>query len=106
MSALVLGLIIIIFSLFLWETKTKERKHEPDYRGMFFIGIIFIALGIIFESTIFFILGIVFFVTGGANKERWGKDIKRSPQADKWIILGITILVVLLAIVALVFILN
>jgi hypothetical protein len=60
---------------------------EKDYQAIFFTGITFIALGVVFMNsvnselgTIFLGVGGLFMIIGGANKDKWKETKKKKPK--------------------------
>lgn len=65
----VLLVILAIIAIF----ATRKKKHEPDYRTFFIMGIIFIPLGFATDNSFFWIVGIAFIAIGLVNKDKWKK---------------------------------
>jgi len=58
----------------------KQNKKEKDYKALFFSGITFIGVGIVFMASVnpalggaFIVIGIALMITGGRNKDKWPK---------------------------------
>jgi hypothetical protein len=94
-------IIIILLVTFLFGfliVRFKMKKNWPtDHRAMFYIGITWLALGIISmrnDNPFFFIMGLVFIAIGLVNKDKWEKN-KRSlgtmSKEEKKLFLGIFI---------------
>ena len=76
---IILGTLITIVGLavvFLIRKRRPEVKKETDYRSLFNMGIIFLAVGIVMSVTTktlnpMFIFGLISFIMGLANKDKW-----------------------------------
>ncbi len=70
-------LILIILIAILAVVFKRKKKHEPDYRAFFQIGLIWTVLGIVFwiydGDFVFMPLGIVFLAIGLGNRSQWKK---------------------------------
>ncbi len=97
------ALLVIFLAVVFWYWK-KGKKHIPDYRAFFYMGIVWLAIGLPLENYGFFAMGIVFTVVGLVNKDKWGKH-KRWGQLSKEernfklaLILGLLALVLITAV--------
>ena len=77
-ALLVIGLII---ALIVFKKKKEGKIGEPNYKVFHFLGIIWIATGIVFMVSINFVLGIAFMgmglsymIIGLANMDKWEKN--------------------------------
>jgi hypothetical protein len=53
----------------------KNKYQRPtDYRALFIIGLVWIALGASGDNYSFLIFGIVFMIIGGRNKKKWEEN--------------------------------
>lgn len=65
----------------------KQEKYNVDYKGIFFMGLTFTGLGLLF-STInkvligITVLGIIYLIIGFKNKNKWNK-VKRWNELSK-----------------------
>jgi uncharacterized membrane protein HdeD (DUF308 family) len=77
-----IGVLIIVLGIVaIWVNRGK--KHEPDYRTFFIMGIIWLAVGIPLENSALFIMGLVFMAVGLANKNKWKKKHKDWSKMNK-----------------------
>jgi len=81
-AVLVVGVGVVLYSY-----KKSGRKHETDYYGFFWIGLVWTIFGAVsflfYEGMqFFFILGLVFLAIGAGNKDKWKKR-KLSKQEKK-----------------------
>jgi hypothetical protein len=77
--AMIILLIGVIVAVYVY----KKRKHgiieKSNYQAFFIMGISFLAMGIIFTSSInpgfigFIALGIIYMTIGLANRDKWEK---------------------------------
>ena len=74
----VLVVLLAVVGIFL--ARKQKKPREPDYRGWFIMGCIFIAFYVVgwfisdYEPTIAFLtMGVIFTALGLANVKRWGK---------------------------------
>ena len=76
-ALIVIGLILI---LLVFKKKKEGKMKEPNYQAFFIMGISFLALGIIFTSSVnagflgFIALGIIYMAIGLANRDKWKKE--------------------------------
>ena len=108
---LAVGALIILLAVLFWYWK-KGKKHTPDYRALFYIGIVWMALGLPYGALFgypedgfvnygFFAMGAVFTVLGLVNKNKWGKHKKWGELSTKErkfktaLIIGLLALVIL-----------
>lgn len=71
MNSYILIIIVAFVVIALGYVAVKNKKHEPDYRTFFYIGIVWIIFGFIPDNTIFLMLGTVFMLVGFVNKKKW-----------------------------------
>ena len=60
------------------------KEKQTNYKAMFFSGITFLGVGIVFMASVnaglgaaFIVIGIALMVTGGKNKDKWKKMKKK-----------------------------
>lgn len=80
----VLALLTILAVAFLILYKYRKKPFKPDYYNMFYIGIVLVALGIIFNMTIFWMLGLIYMGVAGAHKKDWEKNRKTWKKMDSF----------------------
>lgn len=73
--ALFIGLVIIAIYTKKWPA--------PDYRNLFNIGIIWLAIGLPLKNPALFIMGLVFMIMGITNKNKWQKPKSWDKLSDK-----------------------
>ena len=100
-----IAVIVLLLAVVLaWKIKKGTYKHTPDYRGLFWMGLIFTLFGalyVFFVNNAFsgiFVIGIVFLGIGAGNKDKWGKRKKPDPKAQKWLMIATLIGVIVLVI--------
>lgn len=72
--------VLLIFALMVF--MSRKEKKEMDYRLFFMMGVIWLAIGLIypfvsgqpFELSGLTALGLIFTIVGLANKSRWQKQ--------------------------------
>ena len=96
--AAIIALAIIMFLVFKFG---KGKKHEPDYRTFFIIGLVFFVIGLPTKNYPLFILGLAFLGVGLVNKKKWKKQknwkqlSKKEKQIKLLIFIGLGVLIVL-----------
>ncbi|MFC2143682.1 hypothetical protein ACFLQN_04765 [Candidatus Aenigmatarchaeota archaeon] len=102
---IVIGLVVIgLVVVFLIWKKQGKISQQTDYRAFFYIGIVWTIIGsfaMFFYEAEFsplFIIGLVFLAIGAANKNKWNKKIKYTPQQKKLLRLSIVLGVLVLAV--------
>jgi len=87
----VASLLILFFIAFVYIYKGK--KHEIDYKGWFYIGIVWLAIGLPLKNFVLFILGLVFVLVGIINKSKWktSKPWNKLSKEEKKIKLAVMI---------------
>jgi len=100
-----IGIIIALLAIVLvWRIKKGKYQYQTDYKGMFWMGIIFTLFGalyIFFVDNAFtgiFVIGLVFIGVGSANKDKWGKRKKPDPKTQKWLMIATLIGIIVLVI--------
>lgn len=71
--------VLVLLLLLLVVYRFKKEKREPDYRLLFRMGIIWLAIGLAyplvfgrpFELSGLIALGLIFTIVGLANKSKW-----------------------------------
>lgn len=53
---------------------TSEKKREPNYYAFFWMGLIWLAIGLPMDNWPMWSLGLVFFIAGLVNKDKWEKN--------------------------------
>jgi cell division protein FtsW (lipid II flippase) len=102
----IVAIIVLMGVVMLWKTRKKVR-HEPDYRAFFWMGLVWIIAGagfmFVYDNLTFnglFAMGVIFFIIGAANRNKWKKQTPAPSQ--KWLtIMGVSILVIGIAVMAL-----
>lgn len=78
---------------------SHSKRTDADYRGLFSIGLIWTAIGVIFYLTyhnIAFVgMGLVFMALGAAKKDEWRKQ-GALPRAKKKMMIGLVALTAVL----------
>jgi hypothetical protein len=101
-------LIALFFVFFIVRSRTavnSGKKHVPNYRALFILGLTWIPIGIATDNPGLWGMGIVFMLAGGFNKNKWGQETKwadMSPKAKKLKLLlvgGLTIALISLLLV-------
>jgi len=82
-STLIFGVLIIIALLLILVVKKKKKEGkfgEPNYQIFFFIGLIWIPVGVVFMMAVNSVIGIAFMgmgvayvAIGLANRDKWEK---------------------------------
>jgi len=90
LSLLILGLIVLLCFIFL----KRARRREPNYRAMFFIGIIWLAMGVPLGNETLTVIGIVFALAGIIHKKKWGrkrpwKKVSKKEQKARMITMAV-----------------
>lgn len=74
---LVLGLIVAIYA-------ARMRKDAiPDYRTFFYMGIVWMAIGIPLDNLALSGMGVAFTIAGLVNRKKWKKEKKWSELSKK-----------------------
>ena len=97
----VLILVILLGIILAVKFRNSNKKHEPDYRTFFIIGIIWLPVGLATKNSGLWIMGLAFLALGLANKDKWNKQKISKEQRNMQmiaIVLGILVLVALVAI--------
>jgi hypothetical protein len=113
-DAIIIILIILIALLFVFfivrsRTGDAEKRHIPNYRALFILGITWIPIGIGTENPGLWATGIVFMIVGAANKKKWGQETKwadLSPETKRVKILLFSGLAIVLLALILVYIFS
>ena len=105
---LILGLIILLAIIaIIVAMKKKGKKHVPDYRVFFNLGIIFTIVGFTTDNPAMLPFGLVLLLVGFVNRKKWKKARKFSELSAKekknriWltVILGILVVLTLVAVI-------
>jgi hypothetical protein len=80
-NPIIIVLIILIALLFVFlivrsRSADPDRKHVPNYRALFILGITWIPIGIGTENPGLWTIGLVFMTIGLVNKAKWGQETK------------------------------
>lgn len=80
-SLIIGGLIVVIgliVSIILFRRKEVSEDKEINYKVFYFVGLIWLPVGVVFMTSINFVMGIVFMVLaisyiaiGLANRDKW-----------------------------------
>jgi len=102
----IVAVIVILGAVVVWRTRNKVR-HEPDYKGFFWIGLVWVIAGAVFmlmghfAMNGLFAMGVIFLAIGAANRNRWKKK-RTIPPGQKWLtLMGVFILLIGIAVMAL-----
>ena len=102
---LTIGAITVLLGVFVaWKAK-KKKRHEPDYRTFFWMGLIWMILGggfmfvYNFAFNGLFAIGFIFFIMGAANRGKW-KNSKPLGQNQKmlWYAAAVGLIILMLGI--------
>lgn len=96
---LIAGAIIVIGLIYVYLIlKGKTQQTNPDYRMFFYMGLIFLPIGI--SNPPFLILSLVFIAIGLVNKSKWKPEQKWSeiPPAQRNLKIGVMVVLGLLII--------
>lgn len=93
---IVVALLVIFFGIML----LTKKKHEIDYRGWFYIGIVWLAVSLLYKNSALFIMGMIFMILGIINRSKWKaqKPWKKLAKEEKrrkkivMIVLGVLVL--------------
>ena len=86
MTVIIAGLILLIGIVFsVMVVNGTIPKREPEYKTLFYMGLMWLAIGLAADMTTFWILGLVFIIAGAANKSKWKDQPKFSelPPAQR-----------------------
>ena len=72
---IVATLVVLLGVVFIWRLRKNEWKHEPDYRTMFNMGVIWLFFGIAMDFSAFLIIGISCLVIGIAHRKEWKEGL-------------------------------
>jgi NhaP-type Na+/H+ or K+/H+ antiporter len=100
-SLLILGLIVLLCFIFF----KRARRREPNYRALFFVGILWLAIGLPSGNETLTMLGIVFAAAGIVNRKRWGRKRRWKKLSKKEQRMRMTAMAVTGAVVAVLFLL-
>lgn len=97
---LIIIALLIIALLFIFLARSKNKKHTPNYKALFSLGIIFLVMGLGTDNTPMWVIGLVLFIVGYLNKDKWEKESpwkklsKKQKQARIFILTFLLILLV------------
>ena len=94
-GALLLGVVVSL--------RSKKKKHVTDYRAIFYLGLVWFALGISGDMNVFFILGLAYMAIGLSNKNKWRKQRKLTKREKRIMYGAIAVLFVFFIIGVLIF---
>ena len=101
----VLMALFLVFFIVRSRSATADKRHVPNYRALFILGIAWIPIGIATDNPGLWGMGFVFMLIGGINKDKWGKETKwadLSPKARRlklMIVGGLTIALITLLLI-------
>lgn len=110
---LVLGIVatLTLIAVFV-AMKARKERHEPDYRALFIMGIVFLGAGSAMISTLgvgslgMSALGLVYMALGIANRDKWKEPPPMSTKTGRLVmvivagailLLGLTIFLAFMA---------
>jgi len=104
-------LIALLFVFFIVRSRSgdSEKRHTPNYRALFILGVTWIPIGIGTDNPGLWITGIVLMMIGALNKKKWGQETKwadMSPETRRTKILLVSGLTLVLLALILVFIFS
>ncbi len=105
LSLLILGIIVLLGFVFL----KRAKRREPNYRAMFLIGIVWLAIGLPLGNETLTVIGIVFAIAGIIHREKWGRKrrwVKLSKKEQKGRMITVAIIGAAMAALVLVVILK
>ena len=77
----ILVIVVLIITLVVYKKKKEGEMREPNYQVFFFLGTLWITIGIVFMVTINLVIGIAFMglglsymVVGLSNRDKWKKN--------------------------------
>jgi len=95
-------LLIIIGLLIVFIAMKKYKNHKTDYYNFFWIGIVWVVIGIIANDSFFWIIGLVFAVIGLINRKKWKENHRTWKQLSKsekkfkiWVMVILAIIVII-----------
>jgi len=101
LSVFILGIIVVLLGVFLWNWKKSNKEFKPDYYTLFIMGMIWFPLGIPLKNYFLSVMGLVFFAVGLANKDKWKEnrknwnDLNDKEKKQRMLIMSILGIVVL-----------
>jgi len=104
-AIIVILALLLVFFIVRSRSRDSGKKHVPNYRALFILGVTWIPIGIGTENPGLWATGIVFMIIGLVNKEKWGQETKwtdMSPQTKRMKLLlvgGLTIVLLALVLV-------
>jgi len=90
-------------------SEDSDKRHVPNYRALFILGITWIPIGIGTENPGLWMMGIIFTIIGALNRKKWGQETKwadLSPETKRAKILLVSGLAIVLLALILVFIFS
>jgi hypothetical protein len=80
--AIIVAAVAVVYLYLL--SKGKIQQTGPDYRTLFYLGLVFFIFGSVNNPT-FYVIGLVFFIVGLVNKKKWKPEKKWSemPPAQR-----------------------
>jgi hypothetical protein len=98
---IIIAVLVLIILLGLIAFVSKKKKHSPDYKTYFILGVIWLPIGVATGNPGLWILGLVFMALGLANKSKW-REHKVTKEQRKFqliaIIVGLLTLLVLVGV--------
>ncbi len=110
-SILVALIVMAVLAIFMVKkAKDKGKPKQIDYKTFFYMGIIWMLVGVYpyflyGETTMtgLFGMGVVFFLMGLANKDKWGKKTQAPMTPKQKYMFAITFIVAIALVVTLFF---
>lgn len=114
LAAIVVGLVVLGTGMIVAFRKRKEPRRV-DYRNYFVMGVIWILFAPVmvllpwilheeepfFMGFFFLVMGIGYTIVGLRNRDKWGKQVGPSPEANK-IVLALVLILGILSLLGLV----
>ena len=94
--------ILLIILLIIGVIINRKENIIPDYHTFFWIGLLWIAIGLPLGSKPIWIIGLIFMIIGLAHQEQWKKQkvkghelSKKQKEFKKLVIINLTILLLI-----------
>ncbi len=99
-----LAVILLVLGVVVWKSRDS---YAPDYRGWFYIGLIWLPIGVVMALTLdnpgywfFAVMGLVFTALGWKNRDKWKQtpkfaDLTPGQKRLKLVLIGVVLLFLL-----------